>query len=521
MIRQPAVGLATVSILLVVGCAKELAPPGAMPDQVPPAIIEVRPFPGDVVPDFDGDLEVRFNEPVNLPNGIHRSIDASPMEVYVARIGFSSIRLRPTEGWRPDAIYCYTFPLRGISDLLRNQMEGSEQFCFSTGPPILETDFTGTIRDGLTGQPIPQGRVVVFSGQDSIPYGAVADDEGEFVMPAHPPGEYLAYGYLDQNRNLLPDFDRESYDSALVLSIPDTAAEAHFLVIPPDTTPPLFLRGVAFDSLTMQLEFDDYLRNPQPATPVILVRDSTGATEVAIVAEVHVGEAADVLETEPTGDEPSSEDELGEDGEGDGEGELGAEDVQGAIEDSAGMEEASLAGLEEAPPPGLEAVGDAEVEEGDEAVQDIDEDGTEADSALVLPSRFLTVLLDTGVAPGTYRVAVSSAVNVRHLVGGGDTTVVREEPEPDSAEIVSDSATAELDSAMAETDTTGIGADSLTAVQDSVVAEPDIGSTAADTVSASPDTVSVPPDTVSASPDTSRSVSRVEDRWARRARGPG
>ena len=453
------------ALLIMLGCAREMPPPGARPDEIPPSIVRIRPAPDSMVVDFDGALEIRFSEPVRIPNGIAREMFVSPMETYESEVGFADLRLRPEDGWRDSVVYCFTIPTDGINDLLRNGMEVPVEFCFSTGAEILDASVEGEVIDILTGQPLEEARVIFWAGPDSVPYGAISDSIGRFVARGLPPGEYEAFGFVDRNRNMIPDRELESYDSASVAASPDTPTELRLVLVAPDTTPPVLARGLVVGSETVQLEFDDYLLNPQPEEPAITIRDSATNQTLEIVASL-IGSADEVtfpLDSATLADSIAAADSA-------------AAGDSTAVADSAAVE---------APSP-------------DSAGSAASDSVTEEDP--ILPSRFITVRLATVIDSGTYRVSVTGAVNVRRLTGGGDTSFVAE-PEPPS----DDSATV---------------ADSV-AVEDSAAVEGDSVAVEQDTVPPAPDSLDVPgipPDTLGVPPDT---VRRRAPRGAGRARSPG
>ncbi|WP_419937650.1 Ig-like domain-containing protein [Candidatus Palauibacter sp.] len=481
------------ALLIMLGCAREMPPPGARPDEIPPSIVRIRPAPDSMVVDFDGALEIRFSEPVRIPNGIAREMFVSPMETYESEVGFADLRLRPEDGWRDSVVYCFTIPTDGINDLLRNGMEVPVEFCFSTGAEILDASVEGEVIDILTGQPLEEARVIFWAGPDSVPYGAISDSIGRFVARGLPPGEYEAFGFVDRNRNMIPDRELESYDSASVAASPDTPTELRLVLVAPDTTPPVLARGLVVGSETVQLEFDDYLLNPQPEEPAITIRDSATNQTLEIVASL-IGSADEVtfpLDSATLADSIAAADSA-------------AAGDSTAVADSAAVE---------APSP-------------DSAGSAASDSVTEEDP--ILPSRFITVRLATVIDSGTYRVSVTGAVNVRRLTGGGDTSFVAE-PEPpsdDSATVadsvaVEDSAAVEGDSVAVEQDTVPPAPDSLDVPgipPDTAGAPPDTAGAPPDTVGAPPDTVGAPPDTLGVPPDT---VRRRAPRGAGRARSPG
>ncbi|WP_428274671.1 Ig-like domain-containing protein [Candidatus Palauibacter sp.] len=472
------------ALLITLACAREMPPPGARPDEIAPSIVRIRPAPDSTVVDFDGALEIRFSEPVRIPNGLAREMFVTPMEVYEAETGFSDLRLRPEDGWRDSVAYCFTIPTDGINDLLRNGMEVPVEFCFSTGAEIPEAMVEGEVVDALTAQPLEGARVIFWAGPDSVPYGAITDSVGRFAARGLPPGEYEAFGFVDRNRNMLPDRALESYDSASVAASQDSLTELRFVVVAPDTTPPLLARALVVGSETVQLEFDDYLLNPQPEEPGIAIRDSATNEALEIVASL-LGSADEVMF-------PSDSAAL-------------ADSVAAA--DSAAVEDSTAVGdtvAVEAPSP-------------DSAAAPASDSVAEEDP--VLPSRFITVRLGAALDSGTYRVSVTGVVNVRGLAGGGDTSFVAE-PEPPSADSATVADSVAVTDSVAVADSVAAEGDSVVVEQDSVPPAPDtldIPGVPPDTLGAPPDTLGAPPDTAGAPPDT---VRRRAPRGAGRARSP-
>ena len=81
------------------GCANESPPPGMLPDSRPPAVAEISPAPDTVIPDFNGRVEVRFDEPVNVGRSMNQQLNASPAGRYEVQVGFSNVRIRPRDEW--------------------------------------------------------------------------------------------------------------------------------------------------------------------------------------------------------------------------------------------------------------------------------------------------------------------------------------------------------------------------------------------------------------------------------------
>ena len=118
-----------------IGCAQEGPPPGSLPDARPPQVERIVPGRDSIVPGFDDDAKIRFDEPVNLSSAVERQLKVSPAELYDIGTNFSEVSFKPRTGWRDGVVYCFELE-PGISDLLNNRTEDPIEFCFSTGPPI-------------------------------------------------------------------------------------------------------------------------------------------------------------------------------------------------------------------------------------------------------------------------------------------------------------------------------------------------------------------------------------------------
>ncbi len=473
-------------------CANEAAPPGMMPDSRPPVVAEIKPAPDTVIPGFDDRVEIRFDEPVNVGRTLNQQLIASPAGRYEVQVGFSTVRIRPRDPWRV-AVYCFEIPA-GISDLANNRTETEEEYCFSTGPPITSTLVTGTVTDGTTGRPVARGRVLFLAlPQDSTPYTAVMDQDGQFRLRSVPPADYWAYAFVDQNNNFALDHTLEPHDSVAFSLSGETSTETLSLsILEPDSTPPVLFLAEAVDSMTVRLGFDDFVQFVQENASVTVTDSATG---VAVdVASVHIAEPETVLAALAA---------------------LAAEDsVAGADVDPEAAAD-SIAGADVDPEAAADSIADADVAPaaGDSMAAAAEPVPVEAEADLRpadplappqgppgappvagpgqepradLPSQTVTVILAEPLVEGTYRVEARQFVNVRKLSGGGDTTFAYT-PEPAAEEAAQDTTGAVQDSTGAAQDTAGAAQDTAGAVQDTAGAVQDTAGTVQDTAGVVPD----------------------------------
>lgn len=373
-----------VLILTGTACARQEPPPGAVPESQSPRIVELHPARDTVLRELDGPARVRFDEPINAPGDLRGQLRTSPAYRYRTSAGHHGVEIRPEEGWRTGAVYVLVLT-GGVTDLLNNRREEPVRWRFSTGPPVTETEVTGTLWDRVSGEQLQEGRAHFLAVEgDSIPYAAVPDSGGRFRLESVPPGRYRAFGFVDRNRNLSLDRRLEPSDSVTFeLDGPDARAELQLVLVEPDSTPPVLGPVETRDSVTVRLTFDDYLLPEQelPSDAVGIRR--SGAGEELPLAMVRVLTEAD---REAAAAPPDTAVEV--------------------TEDTAAV-------------PSADTAVDVPVDTAAAAPGD-----TTASPVEVLPTRELEVRTAVPMAPDTYHIRVRGVENLRGLRGGGDTTFV-------------------------------------------------------------------------------------------------
>jgi hypothetical protein len=410
----------SVLAILLVSCAREEMPPGTGPDFEAPAVVEMFPRHGSAVPGMDEDAYVRFDEPLGDPRSVARMIETSPAWLYEINAGRSNVRIRPRDGWRPDVVYMFRIP-PGLRDLIRNQTREPIELLFTTGQEISGTRTMGTVWDRETVRSV-RGAALRVIGGDSVPYAAVADTGGNFVLPALPVGDYWAYAFRDQNQNAVLDRDFEPHDSGLVL-LPDptTVVRLDLWLTSPDSTPPQLVSATATDSLRLRLEFDDLLEPDASlaAASVSVALSTTG--EKWPIAEFVVGDLPVVDSTA-----------------------AGSAGVA-TVGDSVAAASDSAAPRTDSVQVGPDAQRDSSILEPEVSEVAPPGEAPTSGSAPIdraRPERFVAVRLERALTEGTFEVRTQGFLNLRLLSGGGDTTMVFEAappvPDPESVEVGGD-----------------------------------------------------------------------------------
>jgi hypothetical protein len=388
---------------------------------------ETKPERFAVVPDFDGSVEVRFEEPLSGTSGLERRLVASPAFRYRVDAGFSVIKIRPRDGWRKGVVYYFQLP-SGIADLLGNRTDEPIEIIFSTGPPVPDTRVSGTVTQRVGGGAVTDARILFFNvAGDSIPYTAVTQRGGEFELNTLPPDDYWAFAFSDLNRDLLLQRLFEPYDSVRLQLEPAGVEALTFRMVEPDTTPPVLARVQAVEDSLLRLEFDDYL-DPDQDLGVVIVS----------VREERTGRSQEVAGMRL---EPGSARAPGRDGRG--------AVRRGRVPAAPGDTTAA---------PGDTVVG-GEPEVGEEAAQpELAAGPGEAQEEPALPSTVLLVELASVLEEGMYRITVEGILNLRSLAGRADTTFAYPEVEAsdEDADVAKPDA-AKPDAAEAEPDEPGGG----------------------------------------------------------------
>ncbi|HEX6669453.1 MAG TPA: Ig-like domain-containing protein [Gemmatimonadales bacterium] len=270
--------------LLSLACARMEPPPGGPPDAAAPQLVATVPDSFQVLPDFDDDVEFRFDEVISEGGApsqgsgtgdLERLVILSPSTA-VPRVRWrrNRITVRPDEGWQPDRVYRVEL-LPGVTDLRRNRLARGAMVTFSTGAPAPRTTFEGLVVDWSSARPAQGALVVALRLPDSLPYRGLADSTGRFSLGPLPAGEYVVSGVLDENRNHFAD-PREAFDSVRVTRSDSTLELWAFVH---DTTPPRIRTVTSSDSTAATVELTQPLDPRQRLQPsavrLSLLPDST------------------------------------------------------------------------------------------------------------------------------------------------------------------------------------------------------------------------------------------------------
>ena len=250
------------ALATLAGCAQYGGPPGGAEDERAPQVVATEPEPFAVVPDFTGDVVIRFDERLS-ERQVEQSIMVSPQtgDVQVDHRG-DQLRVRIDGGWRRNQIYRVI--LRpGLFDLFGNQRMETAELVFSTGPPIPATALAGELTERITGSAPEVGYVHAVRRADSVVYTAIVESDGFFSALNLPNGIYDVVGFVDANRNERRD-PGEASSPARQVSLSNDTAVVMLAALPFDTTAARPLTATA-DSMHVRVTFDDALDPEMPS----------------------------------------------------------------------------------------------------------------------------------------------------------------------------------------------------------------------------------------------------------------
>ena len=528
-------------------CARSEAPTGGPPDNFPPYVIETVPDTFAIVEPGLREIRFCFSERISerpRDGRLNDAVIVSPStgEIRVKH-GRECVTVEMEEGLAPDLVYRMTVrPV--INDMFGNSLRDAFELVVTTGAEIVPNVVAGIVEDRVTGDATPSARVEARfpHGDDTLTHWNFSDNGGVFSLRYVPAGSCELRAWEDQNRNGEVDESepQSSFTPCDLPEPPDTALDI-LTLIQPDTTAPRLTRVEVEDSVTLKIEFDDYI---EPTIPPEMIRGTVTVAywedSVAVEEEDSVGvgvEEAEVVEDpgdEAEAGDPGAEQEAGEAGEEPAPppepGEtigirifqeheyqvwLAAREdsITQAREDSiARAAEAAEAETGDSVAPGEEAgevpqpveqapLPDPAPETGEDVGEDPDSVAGPAIpttlSGLRLPSRTLVGVLDEALFPDIpYELVVEGLTNIAGAAGGGGVDTLIWEPPPPEEDVVAEGEEGAEARDSVQIDTTEVS-DTAQAV-DTTTPPPD-------TTTPPPDTTT-PPDTNRVPPDTNRVV---------------
>ena len=408
-------------------CANQGAPPGGPRDRTGPQVVQTSPDTFAVVAAFDDEIRIDFDERIS-ERGSQGTLDGAVVispesgEVRVRHSG-NALRVTMAGGFQPDEVYRVTVqPV--VQDLFRNTMPDAFEFIFSTGPEMTPNVLAGSVVDRITGEPVESAQMTArderFGGAEEAegpeapeaPEGpvipthlATTDERGVYAFRYLPAGGYMITAFVDQNRDRRHN-DLEPVGTGREALSPADTVFLDFSLLTPDTTSATVENVEVVDSVTLAVEFDDFLDPAFELTGVsaLLGPDSLPGLEVLTVLH----------EREYPVRQDAIQDSI-----------YVADSIQ-FEEDGRRIEE-------------LRNVGDSVAADDIESELETPRSPASADPRALLsrdlPKHVLFLLLsDTLVTDRSYELSLSGVSNINGVPGGGGTIEVLREPDQAESE---------------------------------------------------------------------------------------
>jgi hypothetical protein len=443
------------------GCARQEAPPGGPEDRRPPVVVRTVPEAFDTVSDLREvrfDFDERISERV-AGGSLNEAVTVSPRGGDV-RVSHSrrSLSVRVEGGFEEGLVYRVT--LRpAVSDLFGNQLADPFELVFSTGGALVPTTLAGEVWDRITGSNTSDALVLASEGPESPVHQSVTDREGIFALRYLPSGRVTVTAFEDVNRNGVVDSTEVQGATTAELVSGDTLI-IDLPVLAPDTAAAVALSADAIDSVTVVVEFDDYLEPSSQLDGIDVALRREGAVAPAVVRRFHeadyrafVEAVADSFARLDSIDRVRAADRevsAGPDEPGPVPGDTAAPLDTAALLDTVALLEVPA---DTVAPPADTVLIDLDQERADSLVPlrvpptrleplQGSAPGPTADGRRVLPGRRIVLQLDEPLPiEEPFELDVAGVVNINGLPGGGGTVeLVREPPPPDSTALADSAA---------------------------------------------------------------------------------
>jgi len=458
-LRGAAVVAASLGMALTGACARQGAPPGGPEDRRPPVVVRTEPDTFATLEDFRGPVRFHFDERISerVDGSVDDVIIISPATGDV-RVSLSrrSLSVELDGGFEPGIVYRVTL-LPAVRDMFNNQLKDPFELVFSTGGEFTPSAVAGLVWDRITGEGVEPAEVRAFADTpDSAVYLAQTDTGGVYALRYLPPGRYRIVAFQDRNQNDTIDLMETQGVRGVLLNNPTDTVILTIPVLLPDTSRARVTGTEILDSVTVMVEFDDYL---DPAVGLenvgaALSLDSGAAPGVQGLYHAHEYSAFVLAVT----DSFSRLDSL----------EALARGVAADAAAAAAAAEAAAQG-EDTPPAGDTAQSGEATQPGDttQAVAPEENEPEPQEVRFVRvppptlpgtptrdpplrpdgsdpPSRRIVLVLAEGLVPNQgYQLTITGVVNINSVPQGGGEAAVVLEPPPDTTSVVVDSTVVE------------------------------------------------------------------------------
>lgn len=291
--------------ILLLHCARQVAPPGGPEDKTPPRILSVSPRPDSTRVGRDTRLLFTFSEKVDRKS-FQDALFISPSpnlsspgeEAFRFKWRGREVEVSFTDSLRAQRTYVVTLGT-DVRDLRNNRMAGAFTFAFATGDSLDRGEINGRVFAAK-----PSGILIlayiIENGREPNPAKDVADyftqigESGEFKLSALAPGKYRVFALGDR------DADRLYLRGEETLGVPThdielrhatssaTNAPLSFRLVLEDTLRPMLAAVSALSRNQLEWRFEEAVAPRDSAwSNALRVRAENGDTVRVLAAAQH------------------------------------------------------------------------------------------------------------------------------------------------------------------------------------------------------------------------------------------
>lgn len=207
--------LFTILLIIIAGCANQVAPSGGPKDITPPTVLDYEPDSASVL--FSANtITIKFDEYIVLNDVFNQIVISPPLnETPEYKLKGKTLTITLKDTLKPATTYTINFG-QAIKDNTAGNVKENFTYVFSTGSFIDSLQVSGKVIDLLTAAPATKAYVVLYyeptdtSFTTSKPYYfAKTDVTGNFLINNIKAGTYKLYAIEDQNFNYFYDLPNE------------------------------------------------------------------------------------------------------------------------------------------------------------------------------------------------------------------------------------------------------------------------------------------------------------------------
>ena len=209
--------LIILSILFCWGCANQVPPTGGPKDEDPPQLLSSTPANADRNVE-QNIITLTFDEIV-VTKSIKEQLIITPRIDfdYEYKIKKSTITFEFEEAFADSTTYTFNFR-EGLVDLTEGNSAEDMVIAFSTGPLLDTLQISGEVIDLMTGKPVEKVVVGIYEDTDTSDlftneplYFTNTQKDGSYLFRNIKDGNYRIYAFVDNNKDLICQSDREPY----------------------------------------------------------------------------------------------------------------------------------------------------------------------------------------------------------------------------------------------------------------------------------------------------------------------